>query len=171
MLKADFHIHTAYSMDCKLSLEAIINRCLETKIDCITIADHGTIEGALKMKELAPFPVIIAEEILTQYGEIMGMFLKEGIPTGLPIEQAISHIKAQGALVSLPHPFDTFRGLRLDRKRLEEMVEQIDIIESYQTNIKDKTINKTTLIKKLEIDHNIHISMGTLNKILTNTYS
>ena len=131
MLKADFHIHTAYSMDCDMSLEEIINRCLETGINCIAIADHGTIEGALKMQSLAPFPVIVAEEILTPHGEIMGMFLKEGIPSGISIEQAISRIKIQDALVCLPHPFDPLRGLRLDSKRLGELAEQINILEVF----------------------------------------
>jgi hypothetical protein len=118
-------------MDCNTSPEDIISRCLETEINCIAIADHDSIEGALKIQSLAPFPVIVAEEILTPHGEIMGMFLKEDIPTGLPIEQAMSHIKAQGGLVCLPHPFDTFRGLRLDSKRLAELVGQIDIIEVF----------------------------------------
>ncbi|MFC2071314.1 PHP-associated domain-containing protein [Chloroflexota bacterium] len=131
LLKADLHIHTAYSMDCGTSLEEIISRCLETGINCIAIADHDTIEGALKMQSLAPFPVIVAEEILTPHGEIMGMFLKERIPSGLSIEQTISHIRAQDSLVCLPHPFDPFRGIRLDRKRLEELAEQIDIMEVF----------------------------------------
>ncbi len=131
MLKADFHIHTAYSMDCNMSLEEIIERCLETEINCVAIADHGTVEGALKMQSLAPFPVIVAEEILTSSGEIMGMFLKEGIPGGLSIKQTISLIKAQGALVCLPHPFDPFRGIRLNNEGFEELAEQIDIIEVF----------------------------------------
>ena len=131
MLKADFHIHTEYSLDCTTPLDKIINRCLETGINCIAIADHGTAEGALKMQSLAPFPVIVAEEILTPYGEIAGMFLKETIPSGLSIEQTISQIKAQDGLIYLPHPFDTFRGLRLDSNRLEALAEQIDVIEVY----------------------------------------
>ncbi len=131
MLKADFHIHTKYSMDCNTSPKEIISRCLETGLNCIAITDHDSVEGAIEVQSLAPFPVIVAEEILTPQGEVIGMFLKEGIPSGLPIEQAISHIKAQGALVCLPHPFDTFRGLRLDSKRIEELVEQIDIIEVF----------------------------------------
>ncbi|MFC1847455.1 PHP domain-containing protein [Chloroflexota bacterium] len=133
LLRADFHIHTAYSMDCETPLQAIISRCQETGINCIAIADHGTVEGALELQSLAPFPVIVAEEILTPHGEIMGMFLKESIPSGLSIEQVISHIRDQEALVCLPHPFDPFRGFRLDTKRLEELAEQIDVIEIFNS--------------------------------------
>lgn len=131
MLRVDLHIHTKYSMDCNTPLEKIIARCLEVGINCIAISDHDTIEGALEMQKIAPFPVIVAGEILTPQGEIMGMFLKERVPIGLPIEQAISRVKAQGALVCLPHPFDAIRGLRIDSKRLEELVDQIDVIEVF----------------------------------------
>ena len=131
MLKADLHIHTKYSMDCSTPLEKIISRCSELGINCIAIADHGTAEGALKMQSLAPFEVIVAEEILTPYGEIMGMFLQETIPSGLSVEQTISRIKDQGALVNIPHPFDMLRGLRLDSKELEALVDQIDAVEVF----------------------------------------
>ena len=131
MLKADLHIHSEYSMDCDMSLDKIINRCLATGINCIAIADHGTTEGALKIQSIAPFPVIIAEEILTPQGEIMGMFLKETIPSGLSAEETISRIKAQDGLVCLPHPFDTFRQSALGNNIRKEMVEQIDIIEVF----------------------------------------
>lgn len=130
-MKADLHIHTEYSIDCSTPLEDIVSRCLETGINCVAVADHDSIEGALKMQTMAPFKVIIAEEVLTPNGEIMGMFLKERVPSGLTVEEAIARIKAQDALVCLPHPFDTFRGLRLDIKRLEELAEQIDVIEVF----------------------------------------
>ncbi len=133
MLKADLHIHTKYSIDCNTSLEKIISRCLEIGINCIAIADHGTIEGALKMQSIAPFPVIVAEEILTPQGEIMGMFLKDGIPGGLSVGETISRIKAQGALVGIPHPFDIFRQSALKAKIVEEIVDQIDVIEVFNS--------------------------------------
>jgi len=130
-LKADLHIHTKYSMDCDTPLDKIINRCLEIGINCITVADHGTIEGALRLQDIAPFTVIVAEEILTPDGEIMGMFLKEGIPSGLTITETISRIKNQDALVCIPHPFSTLRGLNIERRKLEEMVAQIDVVEVF----------------------------------------
>ena len=131
MLKADLHMHTEYSMDCDMSLDKIINRCVELGINCVAIADHGTIEGAVKMQEMAPFKVIIAEEILTPYGEIMGMFLKEGIPSGLSVEETISRIKAQDGLVCIPHPFDALRQSALNGDGIEALVEQIDVVEVF----------------------------------------
>lgn len=133
LLKADLHIHTEYSMDCTTPLEKIINRCLELGINCIAIADHGTIEGALEIQRLAPFTVIVAEEISTPQGEIMGMFLKETIPSGLSVEQTISQIRAQGALVCIPHAFDMFRPSALGGKIAEEIVEHIDVMEVFNS--------------------------------------
>ena len=171
LLKADFHIHTEYSMDCDISLEGIIDRCVETGINCIAIADHDSIEGALKMQSLAPFPVIVAEEILTPHGEIMGMFLKERIPSGLSIEQVISRIRAQGALVCLPHPFAPFRGIKLDNGRLDELAEQIDIIEVFNARspfLRDST-KARTFSKKYGIPGIAGSDAHTLNEI-GNTY-
>jgi predicted metal-dependent phosphoesterase TrpH len=131
-LRADFHIHTRYSKDSSASLEGIIARCLKTGISCIAITDHNAIEGALKMKELAPFTVIPGEEILTPNGEVIGYFLKEWIPSGQPIETVFAAIKAQGGLVGLPHPFDTFRGLKnLNTQQLEQIASQVDIVEVF----------------------------------------
>jgi len=120
-------------MDCTTPLEKIINRCLELGINCIAIADHGTIEGALEIQRLAPFTVIVAEEISTPHGEIMGMFLKETIPSGQSVEQTISQIRAQGALVCVPHAFDMFRPSALGGKMAEEIVEHIDVMEVFNS--------------------------------------
>jgi predicted metal-dependent phosphoesterase TrpH len=112
-----------------MPLEKIISRCQEVGINCIAICDHGTAEGALRMREIAPFTVIVAEEILTPYGEIMGMFLEETIPSGLSVEKTLSRIRAQNGLVCIPHPFDRLRHSALRSKILEEIADQIDIVE------------------------------------------
>ena len=116
-------------MDCSTPLEKIIERCRQLRINCIAIADHGTAEGALKMKKMAPFKVIVAEEILTTQGEIMGMFLKETIPSGLTPSETIKRIHAQGALVNIPHPFETIRGSALKDWCINEIAKDIDLME------------------------------------------
>lgn len=128
-VKADLHIHTNYSYDCMSNLEAIVKRCQLAGINCIAVADHGTAEGALKMQSLASFPVIVAEEIMTQYGEVMGMFLKKSIPTRIPLAEAISRIHEQDGLVCIPHPFDKPNRSGLTGRVMEQIIDDIDIIE------------------------------------------
>ena len=135
MLKADLHIHTKYSVDCNTPIEKIVSRCLEIGINCVAICDHGTAEGALRMREIAPFKVIVAEEIMTPDGEIMGMFLKETIPSRISVKEAISRIRAQGGLVCIPHPFDRLRRSALRNNVIEEIAEQIDIVEVFNSRI------------------------------------
>jgi predicted metal-dependent phosphoesterase TrpH len=135
LLKADLHVHTKYSLDSNTPLEKIVSRCLEIGINCVAIADHGTAEGALKLREMAPFTVIVAEEILTPHGEIMGLFLEKTIPSGLSVAETISSIKAQGGLVCIPHPFDTIRKSALRTHIIEEIVDQIDMIETLNARV------------------------------------
>ena len=116
-------------MDCKTPLDKIIKRCQERRINCIAIADHGTAEGALRMQKQAPFKVIVAEEMLTTQGEIMGMFLKESVPSGLTPQETIKRIRDQGGLVNIPHPFETIRGSALKEWVIEEIAEDIDLME------------------------------------------
>jgi predicted metal-dependent phosphoesterase TrpH len=134
VLKADLHMHTRYSFDCTTTPEAIVQRCRRTGIDCVAVADHGTVEGALRLREIAPFRVVVAEEILTPAGEIMGMFLSETIPSNITVEEAFARIKAQNGLVCLPHPFDNMRGINaggmVDVMRLLSRVDVIEVFNS-----------------------------------------
>jgi predicted metal-dependent phosphoesterase TrpH len=133
LLKADLHIHTQYSMDCQTPLEKIVKRCQELGINCIAIADHGTTEGALEMQKIAPFKVIVAEEVMTTQGEIMGMFLKETIKSPqdarITPQEAVRRIKEQGGLVNIPHPFEKIRGSALKDRFIDEIATDIDLME------------------------------------------
>ncbi len=135
MIKADLHIHTCYSPDCNTPLERIIERCLKIGINCVGITDHNTIAGALDMKRMAPFKVIVGEEIDTTTGEVIGYFLSEEIPKGLTAEETAIRIKKQGGAVCIPHPFDSFRMSALQRQSLEKLLPYIDIIEVFNSRI------------------------------------
>jgi len=141
VLRADLHVHTKYSYDSNMSLESIINRCLKVGINCVAIADHGMIAGALKLKEIAPFEVIVAEEVLTPLGEIMGLFLRDEIPSGLSAEETIARIRAQKGLVCLPHSFDRLRGIG-KYQEIERLLPEIDIIEVFNSRVMLSNANR-----------------------------
>lgn len=134
MLKADLHVHTRYSPDSISSPEKIVQRCLDLGINCLAITDHNSIAGALETKRIAPFKVIIGEEILTNSGEIIGYFLTGEIPPHLSPEETVKRIKDQGGLVCIPHPCDSLRPQsRLQHRALERIMPQVDLIEVYNS--------------------------------------
>ncbi len=133
MIKADLHIHTCYSVDCLTPLERIVERCLERGINCIAVADHNTIAGALRLREIAPFKVIVAEEILTVAGEIMGLFLSKEVARALSPQETISRIRDQGGLVAIPHPFGRSLPWHPNVLVSTEILSQVDIIEAFNS--------------------------------------
>ena len=109
-----------------------MQRCLKLGINCLAVTDHNTISGAREIKRIAPFTVIVGEEILSTSGEIIGYFLTEEIPRHLSAEDTVKRIKAQGGLACIPHPFDRFRSnshLRSDV--LSKVMDHIDLIEVF----------------------------------------
>ena len=158
MLKADFHIHTKYSMDCHNELEDIVKRCQKLGLTCIAIADHDAVEGGLELQKIAPFKVIVAEEVQTYNGEVMGMFLKKRIASGIPIEKAIAAIKEQGGLVNIPHPFDPMRGLRLNADEFNKLAPQIDLIEVFNARV--PTAQTNTKAENFAREHNLPGTAG-----------
>lgn len=131
MLRADLHIHTRFSHDCTTPLEKLVERCLEFGINCIGVADHNTTQGALALRAMAPFIVIVGEEIKTADGDIIGLFLNEEVPPGLTAFATAQRIRAQGALVSIPHPFDRFRSSVIRPEALEDILPLADMVEGF----------------------------------------
>ena len=149
MIKADLHIHTCYSVDCLTPLERIVERCLERGINCIAVADHNTIAGALRLREIAPFKVIVAEEILTVVGEIMGLFLSEEVARGLSAEETICRIRDQGGLVAIPHPFGRSLPWHSNVLTSMEILSQVDIIEAFNSRTPfSASIRRATALAK-----------------------
>lgn len=131
-IHADLHVHTIYSKDCTVPVEAVLATAREVGLGAIAIADHNTIIGALEAAKSADeaLCVIVAEEVMTQSGEVIGLFIEEAIPKGVTFEEALSLIKEQGGLVYIPHPFDRLRVTPSYRMMVDNL-HHIDAIETY----------------------------------------
>ncbi|MCL5108439.1 MAG: PHP domain-containing protein [Chloroflexi bacterium] len=130
LVRFDLHTHTYLSPDSTAKLADIVRAVQRRGLDGIAVTDHNRVEGALKLRELAPFPVIVGEEIETAEGEIIGLFLSELVPARLSPEETIARIRAQGGLVYVPHPFDRVRrGSHLTAAALRRILGQIDLLE------------------------------------------
>lgn len=131
MIVADFHSHTVYSRDCCTSVAEVVRGCRRAGITCLAVTDHNEIEGALRVRDAADFRVIVGEEIFTLEGEVIGLFLEHRIPPRLPFRETAERIREQGGLVYLPHPVSGIRKSQLSRRVMEDNVDLLDVIESY----------------------------------------
>ena len=51
-MKADLHIHSAYSNDAEIAIPEIVKRCQENQVDVFSITDHNCIGGTREAKRL-----------------------------------------------------------------------------------------------------------------------
>ena len=131
-IKLDMHTHCGYSPDSRTPVAVQARAIKAAGLDVVCASDHNTIEGALKLRELASgFRVIIGEEVSSRDGEIIGLFLEEAVPRGLSAEETIARIHGQGGLVCVPHPFSHNRIYHLRRDALERVWPTIDAIEIF----------------------------------------
>jgi predicted metal-dependent phosphoesterase TrpH len=97
----------------------------------MAVTDHNVIEGAFVLQELAPERVIVGEEVITTKGELIGYFMTEWVPPGLEPMEVIHRMRKQGAVISVPHPFDTLRSQHWALDDLEEIAPYVDAIEIF----------------------------------------
>ena len=133
-VRADFHIHTSFSQDAAGTPMQLIERCTLHGLTSIAVTDHDTIEGALAVQRLAPFQVIIGEEISSAAGHIIGLFLKRVVRPGLSVPDTINEIKSQGGIAVAPHPFSRLARRESLHEALVEHVELFDCIEVRNSN-------------------------------------
>ena len=149
LIRAEFHCHTVYSPDSLVELGALLKDCDERGIDKIAITDHGSMQGALKAHQMAPERVIVAEEIATFEGEILGYFMTEEIPQGLPAVEVVRHLRGQGAFISLAHPFDPHRSWWTE-KTLDQILPYVDGLEVFNARCLREEYNQAAYEFALE---------------------
>lgn len=136
-----------------MSFETIIQACRVRGIDAVAITDHNVIDGALAFREIAPFPVIVGEEIKTTAGEIMGFFLEEWIPPHLSPEETVARIRAQGGLIGVSHPCDRVRRSVLKKGAFQHILPELDVIEVFNSRVLFPGDNERA--RKLALEHGL----------------
>ncbi len=139
-LRVDMHTHSEYSPDSRTPLASQAAAIKAAGLHVVCATDHNTIEGALRLRELADgFRVIVGEEVSSRDGEIIGLFVEKAIPRDLSAEETIARIHDQGGLVSVPHPFSRNRRFHLRRSVLERVYTDIDCIEVFNERRSPRT--------------------------------
>lgn len=145
MAIVELHSHSYASYDSRLRPADIVGICRERGIDMLAVTDHHSIRGAVELRALAPEVVIVGEEIMTTQGELLAYFVEEEVPRGLTPEDAIARLKAQGAVISVPHPFDRWRSGAWREADLMAILPWIDAVEVFNSRCVFKTDNARAL--------------------------
>lgn len=127
-LRADLHIHSNYSFDSTLNVKAILKKAKKEKLDIIAITDHEKFEGAILAEKLSKDIIIIkGEEIDTEYGDIIGLFLEKEIRTQ-KFSEVIKEIRRQNGIVVIPHP-------AVHHILSEKVTTKADLIEVFNSRV------------------------------------
>jgi predicted metal-dependent phosphoesterase TrpH len=133
LIRVDMHSHTDYSRDSIITPGTLVEMYLRAGFHAVCVTDHNTIDGAIHVQRIAPFRVIVGEEVSTSEGELIGLFLRRTVQPGLSAAETIEAIHEQGGLAVVPHPFDRMRRFRLDEGVLESVVGQLDVVETFNS--------------------------------------
>jgi len=82
--------------------------------------------------------IIVGEEVRSADCDLIGLYLTEAVPAGLPAAETARRICEQGGLVGLPHPYDRFRssgGENLLEEQLDELLGLVDYVEVFNARL------------------------------------
>jgi predicted metal-dependent phosphoesterase TrpH len=157
-LKIDLHLHTCASADSALPPAEVIKIAKRRGLDRICITDHNTIEAALVAQRLDPEFVIVGEEIeVKPGGEILAFFVREEVPRGLSPEETIERLAAQGAVISVSHPFDRHRHT-WPEELLAALAPRLDAVETFNARIYTAKDNERAT--RFAITHHLAMTAG-----------
>jgi predicted metal-dependent phosphoesterase TrpH len=142
----DLHMHTSWSHDCAIEVPDLLTHAETEGLGAIAITDHNVFGGALEaLAATSSLTVIPGEEIKTDgQGEVIGLFLTEEIPRGLPFTDTLAAIHEQGGVVYLPHPFDRMHSIP-DAATLRRHLDEIDVFEVYNARLLFEAYNEEAL--------------------------
>lgn len=135
-MKIDFHVHTHYSIDSIIKPKELAQKAKKTGIiPCITEHNNLDSHSELKANGLTFIP---SEEIRTDRGDLIGLFLNECIKKYTHFEEAIDIIHSQGGLAYLPHMYDKTRKGVIPTSN---EAKKLDIIEIFNARCPFNSMN------------------------------
>ena len=147
LVLADLHMHTEHSHDCAVPVQDLLDHAERIGLGAIAVTDHNVFSGAQEAVELArdrALTVIPGEEVKTDAGEVIGLFLSEEIARGMSMGNTIAAIREQGGVTYLPHPFDRLHTIP-DAGTLHRHLAEIDVFEVYNARLLFEGFNDEAL--------------------------
>jgi predicted metal-dependent phosphoesterase TrpH len=158
--RADLHIHSTFS-DGIPTIEQILEHTEHyTNLDVIAITDHNTLDGSLRARDLWTrgsyrFDFVVGEEISTNEGHLLALFIEKHIPPHISIERSIDLVHKQGGLAIIVHPLNPFFRMSCQREVLDRIYANNDLwldgIETWNAGLCGIIANRVAMLANREI--------------------
>ncbi|MEW6035737.1 MAG: PHP-associated domain-containing protein [Candidatus Micrarchaeota archaeon] len=135
-MKIDLHVHTKYSTDALIEPKALAKKSRECRV-IPAITEHNNMDSHRELRSLKT-DFIPGEEIRTDRGDLIGLYLSEPIAKNTPFMEAIDKIHSQSGLAYLPHMYDKSRKGVVPSKR---EARKLDIIEAFNARCPLESFN------------------------------
>ncbi|ENN96584.1 PHP domain protein [Methanocaldococcus villosus KIN24-T80] len=149
-MKVDIHVHSINSK-CSLNPKSLLRKMCKKYNLIPAVCDHNKLT---KLDFAIP-----GEEVATNRGEFLALFIEEEIPGNLDIFEALDQVKEQGGLICIPHPFDSKRKRSLIKFNIledREFLRYVDIVEVFNSRCRSLEPN----IKAFEYAIKYNFPMG-----------
>ena len=114
-IAVDLHMHTCYSHDSLSDPRLMLLTAARRGLTGVAITDHDTLAGGLRAQRLAremvangelpaTFFIIPGEEVSSQSGHVIALFLTHTVPSGMATADTIRVIHSQGGIAIAAHP-------------------------------------------------------------------
>jgi predicted metal-dependent phosphoesterase TrpH len=137
VLSVELHAHSSLSYDGRDPVERLVDRAVAVGLDGLAVTDHDEIDGSLEAAELSEEYGLVGipgMEVTSEAGHVLALGVTELVPRGLPFEETLDRIRAQGGIAVIPHPFQESRsGVMANITR--EQLAVADAIEVYNSRL------------------------------------
>lgn len=154
-MKLDLHNHTHYSGDAITRPETLLKTAARQNL-VVAATEHDNTGSWRILKALkgGRERVVFGEEVATTKngrpaGELMGLFMNAPIKAR-ESPDVIDELHAQGALLVVPHPFDSFRR---NFQYINEIIKEIDLVEVLNARTYMQNFNKKA--ERFAAEHNL----------------
>lgn len=131
-MRAELHCHSDASFDAFSTPQQILQACVAKGIDVLAITEHDVV-GDFPVAGFAEAGVQVirgCEYTSVRGAHVIGLFIRSALPAGrCTPQQIIAHIRSEGGLVLLPHPFKPGSGYFAVEVPETAVLDEVDLVE------------------------------------------
>lgn len=136
-MRGDLHIHSRFSPDSSLEPDLIIQTAKKRGLGFIAITDHNKF-----VEHKGDILLIRGEEVSSEDGHILALFIDGEIPPRLSQEETVDLIHSQNGIAVCAHPYRRVNGIGSRLRDLYDAVEAVNGRCRAKCNNKGKDLAK-----------------------------